>query len=226
MFLVFNSKILTYISIDNSTNNRTKVDEKDRQKIEQEQFSITKQISVNYHGKSSSSNFENVTDIIEMTNDGPNTQYTTNVIVFQEQYATSIMIPDRIFSIINEQFFPIVQSQLSQEQFAILPNLIADSNNQMILQQNNENIVFKSSENVHRNYFNEDKQSIDDHNKSLFITERNSLPSDNQLQTYENNTAFIWRNSSSQTRVDHDYEKKKSSIVALENIAVHFSISF
>ncbi|CAF0897679.1 unnamed protein product [Rotaria sp. Silwood1] len=192
---------------------QTKINVKDKQEsiimkpVDEHVSSLNEQRS-----KSSISIKERTTNMIETTDDKHNIQYVTDVIMLKKEYAMSIIIPDQIFSMIDEHF-QLVETKLLQTKVATDSKQILKSNDQLLSSVNEENIehVNKELSNfnydfddkfqtssfatlLHANHVDEEKQSISFvvNDETPSITGRSSAPSDidlseqlNQLQIHE-----------------------------------------
>ncbi|CAF0796021.1 unnamed protein product [Rotaria sordida] len=192
--------------------NQTKIDDKDEQESTIMK-SVDRQISsLNEHLKSSISIHQHTTNMIETTDDIQNIQYVTDIIIFKKEYATSIIIPNQIFSMIEEQF-QIFETKLLQNKVVISSKQILNSNDQLLSlsdEKNSEHInkelsklnhdfddTFQKSPSiitVHANYVDEEKQSITSilNDETLSVTGQSSPPSNidlleqlDQLQIHE-----------------------------------------
>ncbi|CAF3535060.1 unnamed protein product [Rotaria sordida] len=192
--------------------NQTKIDDKDEQESTIMK-SVDRQISsLNEHLKSSISIHQHTTNMIETTDDIQNIQYVTDIIIFKKEYATSIIIPNQIFSMIEEQF-QIFETKLLQNKVVISSKQILNSNDQLLSlsdEKNSEHInkelsklnhdfddTFQKSPSimtVHANYVDEEKQSISSilNDETLSVTGQSSPPSNidlleqlDQLQIHE-----------------------------------------
>ncbi|CAF3110243.1 unnamed protein product [Rotaria sp. Silwood2] len=196
---------------------QTKIDDKHKN-----EFIIMEQIdeqvlSLNEGSKSSISIHEHTTNMIETTDDKHNTQYVTDVIILKKAYAMSIIIPDQIFSMIEEQF-QVAETKLLQKNVAISSTQILKLNDQLISLPDEKNIkhvnrelsnlnydfndTFQKSSSVttlHANHVDEEKKSISSvvNDETPSIIDRSSTSSDmdlseqlNQLQIREDTVSL------------------------------------
>ncbi|CAF4372649.1 unnamed protein product, partial [Rotaria sp. Silwood2] len=196
---------------------QTKIDDKHKN-----EFIIMEQIdeqvlSLNEGSKSSISIHEHTTNMIETTDDKHNTQYVTDVIILKKAYAMSIIIPDQIFSMIEEQF-QVAETKLLQKNVAISSTQILKLNDQLITLPDEKNIkhvnrelsnlnydfndTFQKSSSVtilHANHVDEEKKSISSvvNDEIPSIIDRSSTSSDmdlseqlNQLQIREDTVSL------------------------------------
>ncbi|CAF1937936.1 unnamed protein product [Rotaria magnacalcarata] len=151
----------------------TKVNDKDKQEIEQpeKQESIkmktldNKISMLRKHSKSSISVHDHVTNRMKMTVDSPNKQYVADVIILRKDYAMSIIVPGQSSSMINEHC-QLAEAKISQKKLAISTKTFLNLKDQLTQLPNDENhdvhSTFQKSPStniLHKNYFKEGKKS-------------------------------------------------------------------
>ncbi|CAF4250565.1 unnamed protein product [Rotaria socialis] len=151
----------------------TKVNDKDKQEIEQQEKQesikmkpLDNEVSIlREHSKSSISGHEHATNMMKMTVGSPNKQYVADVIILRKEYAMSIIIPDQSSSMINEHC-QLVEAKISQKKLAISTKTLLNLKDQLTQLPNDKNhdvhSAFQKSPSaniLHKNYFKEEKES-------------------------------------------------------------------